>query len=157
MSYELIGAAAVLAAGFFLARGMNESEDKRFSQLEALIAVMRFFKIQIDCYCVPVGEIFKRCDKGILLSCGCGIEPRDFYEFAQNLSPKPEREIARLLESFAAELGSSYREEQLKSCDYHIAKLSEICERERAEMMKRKKLNMTVCLSAAAAAVIFLI
>ena len=157
MSYELFGAAAVLFSGFLLARGMNEAEDKKFSQLEALIALMRFFRLQIDCYCTPVGEIFKRCDKSILLSCGALVEPRDFYEFSRGLSPMPEREVARLLESFSTELGSSYREEQLKSCDYHIAKLSELCDRERTEMLKRKKLNMTVCLCAAIAVVIFLI
>ena len=157
MGYEAFGAAAVLFGGFLLARGMNEAEDKKIAQLEAIIAVMRFFRVQIDCYCVPIGEIFKRCDKSILLSCGCDAEFRDFYEFSRSLSPRPDREIERLLESFAAELGSSYREEQLKSCDYHIAKLAQICEREREEIMKRKKLNMTVCLCASAAAVIFLI
>ena len=157
MSYEIFGAAAVILGGFFLARGMNEEEDKKASQLEALLALFRFFRLQIDCYCTPVGDIFKRCDKGILSSCGCDFEPRDFYEFSSELSPPPKGEILRLLGSFASELGSSYREDQLKSCDYHIAKLYELCERERSEVKKRKKLNMTVCLSVSSAIVIFLI
>jgi hypothetical protein len=157
MSYEIFGAAALIFGGFILGRGMNEAEDKKASRLESLLALMRFFRVQIDCYCTPVGEIFKRCDKSILSSCGCGIEPRSFYEFSQSLSPPPDREISALLESFAAELGASYREEQLKSCDYHIAKLSGICERERGETVKRKKLNMTVCLCASAAVAVFLL
>lgn len=146
----------MLAVGLAVAHYLNLGENRRLSQLEGLTSLLRFFRLQIDCYCVPVGEIFRRCDASVLSDCGYFGTPSDFCGFLGGLTPTPEGDVRSLLESFSAELGSSYRDEQLKSCDYHIAKLCDLRDRALTETKKRKRLNTTLCLCAAGAAVILL-
>ena len=156
MKIKLIGAAMLLSAAFIISLMLNKKEDQKLLRLEGLCSLLRFFRIQIDCYCVPVGEIFLRCDESILQSCGVFVRPRDFESFLAYLPPH-EPEIAQILGSFCSELGSSSREDQLKSCDYHISKLCELRDAAALRAKNQKRLNTTLCLTAAASAVILLI
>ena len=155
MRYKLIGGAVILAAAFFLSYVLNEKEKEKLEKIEGLAALLRFFRIQIDCFCTPVGEIFRRCDEKVLFSCGFLGIPRDFDEFLAKTSFSPEADA--LLASFSAELGTSFREEQLKSCDYHIAKFCELRDKTAEKTKKQVRINTTFCLTAAATAVILLL
>ena len=155
MRYKLIGGAVILAAAFLLSFVLNEKEKEKLEKIEGLTALLRFFRIQIDCFCTPVGEIFRRCDEKVLFSCGFLGIPRDFDEFLAKTSFPPEADA--LLASFSAELGTSFREEQLKSCDYHIQKLCELRDSTAEKTKKQIRLNTTLCLTAAATAVILLL
>ena len=155
MKIKLIGAVLLLATAFAISRILNKNEDQKLLRLDGLCALLRFFRIQIDCYCAPVGEIFLRCDEGVLQSCGVFMRPRDFESFLASL-PLCDQSAVQILSSFCAELGSSYREEQLKSCDYHIAKLCELRDATAIRVKNQKRLNTTLCLTATASAVILL-
>ena len=155
--FKLIGCALVMVAGLGLCTRLNKEEEKKQEQTVALTALLRFFRTQIDLYCVPVAEIFRRCDSELLRACGCSCVPSDFSGFLAVLDPPPEKKLLEELYAFAAELGSSYKDEQLKILDYHITKMSEICENEERALRKKIKLNTTLCLSAAALIVILLI
>lgn len=157
MSFKLIGCALILLSGYFFSSLLNRGERRREDQLAGLLTLLRFFRIQIDCYCVPVGEIFRRCDKGTLEACGCSFVPTDFGAFIDSLSPHPDTETLALLSSFSAELGSSYKDEQLKSCDYHISRLSALNEEFSKQTKDKKRLNTVLCMTAAALAVILLL
>ncbi len=155
--FKIIGCVLVLLGGAVTARQLNRALDGRLSRLECLVSLLKFFRLQIDCYCVPVGEIFRRADKELLEGCGLSGVPSSFAEFMSSLDPPPDPEIGNILTSFERELGASYRDDQLKSCDYHISRLSEIYSAAVLETQKRKKLNRTLCFSATAAVVILLI
>ncbi len=156
MDLKLIGSGILLIAAWRFSELLNEKERRRLERLEGFVALLRFFRLQIDCYCVPVGEIFRRCDIKVLSACGCTEVPKDFEGFISHI-PMPEEEASLLLGSFCAELGSSYREEQLKSCDYHIMKFCELRDRAAERVKKQKRLNTTLCITAAATAVILLL
>jgi hypothetical protein len=157
MSFKIVGSAVILLTGLAFSHFLNLREEDRVVRLTAFYRLMRFFRTQIDCYCAPVSDILSRVDKKTLTECGCFIEVGDFKAFAASLRPQPTGELLEVLDSFAAELGASYREDQLKCCDSHIARIVSLRDAAVAEASRRKKLNTTLCMSAAAAAVILLI
>ena len=59
-----------------------------------------------------------------------------------------------LLRDFSNTLGSSYREEQLRCCDYYIARLVPLCERLRTELPKRLRLAWILPLAVAGALIL---
>ncbi|MBQ8388019.1 MAG: hypothetical protein IJX46_03755 [Clostridia bacterium] len=157
MSFKLFGAVAVMLAGLGLSLVLNAREARRSAQLSAICDLLRFFRTRIDCYLSPVGEIFAAADKKTLEACGCNTAVTSFDGFIESLDPPPPEEALCLLRSFSAELGSSYREDQLKSCDYHLSRLIPIRDTAAAEAAKRRRLNTALCLTLAAATVILLI
>ncbi len=146
-----------MSGGALTAMMLNRALSERLSRLDALLTLLRFIRSQIDCFCLPIGEILRRVDVELLISCGVIGRPTDFEDLIMGLEPPPDESVMKLLRSFSVCLGASYREEQLKSCDYHISTLAEIRESFGGELKKRKKLNTTLCLSAAAAVVILFI
>ena len=157
MSYKLIGGILILAAGYGASLILNARENERAQRLICFCRLLRFFRLQIDCYCAPIGEIFAKVDKDILRGCGCNAEVSDFEAFLCSLDPPAEGEAGALLRSFASELGSGYREDQLRCCDYHLSMITPLRDAAVSEAARRKKLNTVLCLAAAAAAVILLI
>ncbi len=136
---------------------LSRAESERLKRLDALIELLRFIRREIDYFCVPINEIFRRADHRILKECGVIGTVTDFDSFISSLSPVPDDEIKNILISFSRELGISYREEQLKNCDLHINTLTSLRDRAYAESKKNKKLHTTLCISAAAAIVILLL
>lgn len=159
MIFKLVGGGLVLAVGYAISVRLNRNEEKKLCQITSLAALFRFFRTQIDLYCVPVGEIFCRCDTELLRGCGYSfaVPPQDFGGFVASLDPPPNENLSPILDSFETQLGSSYKDEQLKSIDYHIARITELCELTAGECSKKKRLCTTLCVSAAALIVIMLI
>ena len=155
--FKLSGCGLIMLSGCVFAVLLNRSENERLKRIYALLELMRFIRREIDYFCVPVNEIFKRVDKNILNACGSSGEITDFDSFIASLSPEPDEEIRSVLTSFSRELGVSYREEQLKNCDLHINTLSSLCDRAERESKKNKKLHTVLCISAAATVVILLL
>lgn len=157
LALKLCGGAFVMLAGYVCANVLNRAETRKLTQLDGLIALLRFIKVQIECYCVPIGEILRRCDRSLLESCGAVGASSDFFCLVNSLRPVPDDKIMSVLRSFSGELGASYRDEQVKSCDYHIARLCEIRTPLVAETAKRRKMNTTLCLCSAAGVIILLL
>jgi len=155
--FKALGCAFILGSGVFAGNLLNQADTAKLSQLEAIISLLKFIRLQIDYYCVPVKEIFARAEPSLLIACGTTQTPESFRDFLSSLSPMPSNDITSILISFSNELGGSYREEQLRSCDYHINRLEELHSAISKEAEKRKKLNRVLPFSIAAAIVILLI
>jgi len=155
--FKLFGCACILGAGIFTGNLLNRADSAKLRQLDAIISLLKFIRLQIDYYCVPVKEIFARAEPSLLIACGVGKTPESFRDLLDSLSPTPDSDITSILISFSNELGGSYREEQLKSCDYHISRLQELRNALLKDTEKRKKLNRVLPFSIAAAIVILLI
>ena len=155
--FKLSGCAFIILAGIFTGNALNGADKARVERIDALIALLRFFKLQIDYYCVPVREIFARCDTSLLNSFGIKKAPASFDEFTELISANTDADAISILKSFSDELGTGFREEQLRSCEYHINRLTELKIALSNANEKRKKLNRVIPFSAAAAIVILLI
>ena len=155
--FKALGCALILGSGIFAGNLLNRADTVKLSQLEAIISLLKFIRLQIDYYCVPVKEIFARAEPALLKACGVDQMPESFCDLLDSISPTPAGDIMSVLISFSNELGGSYREEQLRSCDYHINRLEELHSAISKETEKRKKLNRVLPFSIAAAIVILLI
>ena len=157
MGYKFFGGALILIGGAFASVILNGREMQKDTQLSALISLLRFIRTQIDYYCVPVGEIFRRCDKKTLSECGCEVTPEDFGGFLSSLSPPIEGETRDVLLSFSSQLGAGYKDEEVKNCDYHIARLCDVHEEFKKRSKAQRRKNTVLCMTAAALAVILLL
>ncbi len=154
--FKLLGAALIMLSGSATSSLLIKQDQKKLDFADACLSLLRFFRLQIDYYCVPVSEIFSRCDPSLLSACGCTKTPESFDDFLETADFNCDS-IENILRSFSNELGTSYREEQLKSCDYHINLLTDERNKLASESEKRKKLSRVLCLSASAALALLLL
>lgn len=156
--YRIFGALIMVISGVCGAYMLNGKASGTLRQTDAFIAFLRYVKLQIDCFSLPLGDILSRCDAELLCECGFrGAQtPRDIRELVSQCGIY-DTETARILENFSEVFGKSYREEQLRQCDYYISLLEGRREKLSAELPVRKKLNSTLCISGALAVVILLI
>ena len=156
--YRIAGALIVAFSGFMGAYIMNSAISKGCAQADAIIELLRYVKVQIECFALPAGDIISKCDRSILAACGIDrdILPNNFEELFNDVDIS-NTEIARIVKNFASGFGKSYREEQLRECDYYISLLCEERKKLSEELPKRKKVNSALCISSALAAVIILL
>lgn len=156
--YKIAGALVLVLSGFGGAYILNTAATQRATQSEALIAFVRFVRAQIECFAMPASEIILRCDKRLLADCGFSVleQDRSFEELARGISIA-DGETREIIESFLRGFGKSYREEQVKECDYYIELLTERRQKIFEELPNKKRVNSALCISSALAAVILLL
>ena len=155
--FKIAGAILIMLCGAFGARSVNRTAEGVLSQYEGFEALIRFARIQIECFGLPCEEIFLRCDSAQLRSCGymSGATPLNFHELLAGCEIK-ERELEDIVSGFASEFGAGYREEELRLCDYYLSLLREKRKKLSDELIKKKKVNTTLWVSSALGAVILL-
>ena len=137
-----IGAGALLFLGVLLGLAFSGFEKRRLLQAEGFLSLLRYIRLQIDCFSLPLGKILATVEEKTLADCGAVGRPRDFEELLSGTSLYLSEEICRLLFELSARLGGSYREEQLRCCDYYIARLSPYCDSLRADLPRREKMAL---------------
>ena len=156
--YTAIGAIVIAWCGLEGARRLNRRVQSDICVIDAYISLLRYIRTQIDCYALPIGEIFEKCDWSLLSLCGWERKdtPSEFKElfFHSNIRDKMTRDI---ISEFSADFGRNYRDEELKRCEGCIAALEAERVRLATEMPNRKKLNLTLCLSASLALIILFV
>lgn len=153
---KLLGSVLLFACAALISHTRNRRIDERISQIRALCSLISFFRLQIDLFCVPVGEIFKRADADLINKCHFAKKAEDASAFTSFEGDLPQ-DVLALLSSFGSELGTLYREEQLKSCDYHASKLKEKLTKLENVAPSQKKLNRTLLFSASLGIIILFI
>ena len=156
--YTVVGAVIVAACGLESARRLNGEAEESINMIEAYLSLLRYVRAQIDCYALPIGDIFEKCDNERLFACGWidNAKPRGFDELflCSNINDKAARDI---ISEFCSDFGQNYREEQLKRCDFCISALESRREEMLARLSDKKKLNFALCLSASLAVIILLV
>lgn len=156
--FKAVGVAVILLVGLGLGVALSAYERRRCRQAEGFLALVRYIRLQIDCFSLPIGRILSGCDNGILVD--CGVESDQLTDFAALLRSTrlyvPE-DMCRLLMDFGSQLGGSYREDQLRCCDYFLERLIPCCDRLRAELPKREKMMLLLPMAFAAMLVLLLL
>ena len=169
MIYKMIGSMVLVLASGYVALSVRRFEYRRLRVLDGYISLIYYIKGQIDCYAMPLSEILARVDPGILADC-LGLDRTPAYPFrTENLGGEPplpamvqesrlylQPESERLLSSFAGELGSVYRAEQVARCDYYIGALTEERRKLYDTMPARLRTCSTLCLCCAIGAAVLL-
>ncbi len=142
-----------VTGGVLLAR----FELLRARQARGFCELVRHIRAQIERFGTPCPQILARLDTDLRLRCVLPQHTGDLGELlAETLLLVPD-EIAALLRSFATELGSTYLAEQLRCCDYYLAKLTPLCEALWAESARRVRLSFLLPIALAGALALLLI
>ena len=153
---KLFGGLLVLLAGVLSAGAYARFEKKRLSVLDAWMELLLYIRGQIDCYLMPIDRILGLADRDLLRACSGGKPVSSLTDTLHGALPYLDFESRRLLSSLARELGSSYREEQLKRCDYYLQALQRQREKLEQALPNRIKLGTTVRLCVAIGTAILL-
>lgn len=145
MGYKVIGSILLLLSGGIISVFVSGFGKTSLAVLDGFISLIFYIKGQVDCYSRPIGEILSGAPPEILERC--------FYFGGASLLNMVEKckvylsdESYRLLYCFASEFGSTYREEQMKRCDYYIEALTEERRIMAEDIPKRSRIYCTLAI-----------
>ena len=154
---EWIGYALIALCALFAGALCADYEKKRNRQAQGFLALVRHFRAQIEHYATPVAQILATLDEQLLLDCGLCERPLSLDILLGGCELCIPLALTEELEGFFGELGSNYREEQLRCCDYYLGRIAPLCAEIGREMPKRVRLAWLLPPSLAAALALTLI
>ena len=153
---KLLGALLILSVGIFSAYLSVQYEKKRLTVVDGWIDLILYIRGQIDCYLLPIGDILLGGDRALFEACMSPTNAADLPAILGASEIYLDGDAKRTLESFVREIGTGYREEQLKRCDFFIASLRTQRERIAAALPMRVRLCATLCICLSLATAILL-
>lgn len=155
---RIIGALLILCSAVFLANRAVLEIQAVLRTTSALRAVMEQVKNLIECYSLPIGQIFKRIDPSVIEACGYKGEalPTDLSELAEN-SAVPDKESLEIFLAFAKDFGKGYRKDELSRCSMFLERMRSREQKLAKETEKKKRVITAVSICGALAVVILLI
>ena len=149
-SVKLIGGMLIVGSGAYAAYLSSRAEQKKLTVLDGWLELLFYIREQIECFLTPQSELLRYADKETLKKCigGGALPARDLKKLLDTATPHLDNDSRQLLSSFLAELGSSYREEQVRRCDQYLSKLQRIRGELASELPKRIRLNVALRLCA---------
>ena len=158
IALRLAGAVLLTLSGAFGARMINASVSMSLAQTEGIISFIRFARVKIECFSLPVGEIIALCGEKALSKCGYEKKtpPKSLSELVGSLRVS-DREAYKIFCDFASEFGRGYRQDQIKACDYYLALLEEHRKALLVSLPLKKKRNGALCVCASLALAILLL
>ncbi len=153
---KILGVILILGAGAFAAAVIVRYEKKKIAVLAGWSDLIWYIRSQIDCYLMPLPEILAGADRALLEACSFTGQRPDLTSVYHASQIYLDKEARRLLCSFVREVGSGYREELLRRCDYYIASLGKLRSRRMEELPARQRIAVAVSLGVAAMAAILL-
>ena len=154
--FKWLGVGTILFCGVLAGVCFAAFERKKLAQAEGFLSLLRFIRVQIECFSMPVTQILSECDRGVLLACGTERVPADLTGLLGDVRLYLPEEMCGLLAELSARLGAGYREEQLRCMDYYIARLSPYCDALRADLLKRERMALLLPLTLCAALILLL-
>ncbi len=167
MICKLMGCLVLLLAGGYASVSLTRFEHRRLRVLDGYIALIHYMKGQIDCYAMPLSDIFARVDPSVIAAC-LGLDPDTpipaFPRTGEHPLPSMvqesrlylEPESERLLNSFTDELGTAYRAQQVARCEHYLEALTEERKRLYATLPARLRTGSILCLCCALGAAVLL-
>jgi hypothetical protein len=146
MTIKLLGCLILLGTGGFAAYRTADHEKKKLSVTEGWLELLFYIRTRIDCHLAPIEQIFKEASPTLLHACMGQEEDRTPSQLLEHSRIYLEEDAAHLLDSFSREIGTCYREEQVKRCDYYITALRKIRDRQITELPARLKTRGAMCI-----------
>ncbi len=142
MSAKLVGSGILLIWAVLLGRYISHGVSVRCTALDDTVSLVEYIKRNIEAFHKPVTDILESYGwENTALSGLYGLlKNQDFRESFDGDVPDLPREATELLMKFFRELGSDYRESEVKRCDYYSAALKELALKEREKLAKNERL-----------------
>ena len=159
MIVELIGAGIVLLSAMFVSAGMIRDYKNDLRLLGALYDMILYIRDNIEHFMKPLPDIFQNYSNEHLETCGFLKSVRE-TDLQQAWTERPwqlNREADSVMLDFVQTIGSGYRAEELRLCEYTLERLRGILEKSRTESAGKIKLYRTVPVLFALSVILILI
>ena len=123
MTVKLLGSLLLIVTGVALAVMICRYHRQRLRTLDGILALLYYVKGQVDCYARPLRDILATLPAEVCRECNCPKGISSFEELIGECRIYLDQEAIRYLEAFAAEFGSTFREEQVKRCEHYASLL----------------------------------
>ena len=143
---KILGVSLILSVGGIAALCAVRYEKKRLNVIDGWIDLILYIRSQIDCYLTPIDEILQSNDRPFPDDKTEDGARTDLPAILGASCVYLDGDAKRLLERFVGEIGSSYREDQLKRCDYCVGSLRTQRERIASALPSRTRLSAALCL-----------
>ena len=155
---KLIGGALLLVSALMIYLRFQHQNKKKTSQIEGFIKLISYIKNQIECYMIPIDRILFLCDKEVLYECGYGesVPPQSLKTLINNINPYMNNEASSIINRFANEFGTSYSNEQIRSCERCINELKKIKEVMNDKNARDKRVQLAICVCVSFSIIIIL-
>ena len=125
MGIKLIGGILLCISGVIMALSHRRFQMRKLNTVDGFISLIFYVKGQIDCFSRPRAEILSTLPAEVFRACNCPDGAETLDELLESSRAYLDEECLRLISSFVAEFGSTFRDEQLRRCDYYISMLGE--------------------------------
>lgn len=148
MLLKIIGIILILLSAAAIGRELRGALDRELGFATARVSLLSYTRQMIENFNASGEEILRSCSTELLLECGYigDRAPKSFSELA-DACEMGDGESARIFGEFCRGFGKSYRNEQLRHCEYYLALLTERADRLRQETASRKKIVLVSAVS----------
>ena len=144
ISIKFLGILLVLIAGLSASLWRIGYEKRKLEILDSWISLIAYIRNQIDCYLTPIHEILSQKEAPEI---PLGTQEKTTLNAMLDASaPYLNAEEHRLLGGFVREIGSHYREEQIKQCNYYLNSLRPLRDARATELPARLRVTLALSL-----------
>ena len=160
-AFKPIGAAFIMLCCYLVSFFISSRAKREIAELEAFILLINRIRTDIACFSRPLYEIYTSFEADAL-------ERSGFLKMLRELGLNEALKMSEnrltlhgddldVIKQFAAVIGKSYRDEEIKTCDYYISQLSERYKMHYDEFPKKNKLNRSLCVMFGVSLIIILV
>lgn len=147
--FKPVGAVLVMLCCYLASFSISSRAKKEMAELEAFVLLISRVRAEITCFSRPLPEIYAGFESEIFERSGflkvlkenglsCALESA-----GHKLALREEN--FDIIKQFADVIGKSYRDEEIKTCDYYISQLSERHKAHSDALPKKNKLSRSLC------------
>ncbi len=125
ITIKLVGAVLIGLSGVIMSISYRRFQLRKLNTVDGFISLFFYIKGQIDCFSRPRSDILSSLPAEVFCACNCPRGAETLEELVEASRIYLDEETLRLVSSFAAEFGSTFKDEQLRRCDYYISAVSE--------------------------------
>ncbi len=125
VTVKLLGSLLFGISGVMMAISYDRFQNRKIRTLDGFLSLLFYIKGQIDCFARPRSEILSTLPAEVFCACNCPHGVQTLEEMIDASRIYLDEEALRLISSFASEFGSTFRDEQLRRCDYYISAVGE--------------------------------
>lgn len=146
--YKLAGGISLAFSVLLIYVQTRKYTKDKIKQIEGFISFVSYIKNQIECYMMAIDKILASYDSDLLKQCGFMGEgtPISLSELMQEITFYGDEEWTKVIKDFTSGFGSSYRDEQIRSCERCIKELNKAKERMSEKDIKDKKVHLAICI-----------
>lgn len=159
--FKPVGAILVMICCYLTSFSISSRAKKEMAELEAFVLLIGRIRSEIACFSRPLCEIYAGFESDVFERSGFLKALKDngllrALDMAGHKLALREENFA-IVKQFATAIGKSYRDEEVKTCDYYISQLSERHKAHSDALPKKNKLSRSLCFLLGISIIIILI